>query len=172
MSVPVLEGPRRPDGRRVLVVDFNVPLSTAGSRPASAAPCPPCTGCRSRAPRSRSHLGLDRRAPDPRTRWTRCGPASRSWRRASSCSKNLRLQPGRTANDPAFVQELIAGRDAYVNDGAFRSVAPGPRLDRGPLPARPLAPVAREAEVLLGVRNDRHPFVAILGGPRSATSWV
>lgn len=83
--------------------------------------------------------------------------------------ENLRFQEGETSNDPAFVEELVAPAEAYVND-AFGSchrahasiVGPPERL---PSAAGPLV----EAEVtnlskLLG--DVERPFVVVLGGAK------
>ena len=48
-------------------------------------------------------------------------------------TENLRFDPGEKANDPALVQRLIAGFDAYV-DEAFGAAHPRPRLHRRAAP--------------------------------------
>lgn len=83
--------------------------------------------------------------------------------------ENLRFNPGETSNDPAFVAELIAGHDAYVND-AFGASHRSHASIVGPpahLPSAAGRLLAKEVEVLLGVRNQaRKPFVAIMGGSK------
>jgi phosphoglycerate kinase len=84
--------------------------------------------------------------------------------------ENLRFDPGEEGNDAAFVESLCNGFDAFVNDAfgaSHRSHASivGPPAEGLPSAAGRL--LAREVEVLLGLRNhpDR-PFVAILGGSK------
>jgi len=83
--------------------------------------------------------------------------------------ENLRFDPGETANDPAFVQQLIEGMDAYVNDAfgashrAHASIVGPPKF----LPSAMGRLLQREVEVLLSLRNKpKHPFVAVLGGAK------
>ena len=83
--------------------------------------------------------------------------------------KNLRFSPGETGNDPAFVAELVAGQDLYVNDAfgashrAHASIV-GPPLT---LPSAAGRLLEKEVEVLLGCRNEpRRPFISILGGSK------
>jgi phosphoglycerate kinase len=82
---------------------------------------------------------------------------------------NLRFDPGETANDPAFVQTLIAGQDLYVNDAfgashrAHASIVGPPQF----LPSAAGRLLQREVEVLLPLRTDpKRPFVVILGGSK------
>ncbi len=82
---------------------------------------------------------------------------------------NLRFDPGETANDPAFVQELIAGQDLYVNDAfgashrAHASIVGPPQF----LPSAAGRLLQREVEVLLPLRTEpKRPFVVILGGSK------
>ena len=83
--------------------------------------------------------------------------------------ENLRFNSGETANDPAFVAELIEGRDFYVNDAfgashrSHASIVGPPQF----LPSAAGRLLARETEVLLGLRKKpRRPFVAVLGGAK------
>ncbi len=83
--------------------------------------------------------------------------------------ENLRYDKGEEGNDPAFVAHLIEGHDLYVNDAfgashrAHASIVGPPRH----LPSAAGRLLAREAEVLLGLRrNPRRPFVAIMGGSK------
>jgi phosphoglycerate kinase len=82
---------------------------------------------------------------------------------------NLRFDPGETEDAPAFVTELVAGHDLYVNDAfgashrAHASIVGPPRT----LPSAAGRLLAREVEVLLGVReHPKRPFVAITGGAK------
>ena len=83
--------------------------------------------------------------------------------------ENLRYDPGEESTDPGFVATLVDGFDAYVNDAfgashrAHASIVGPPRT----LPSAAGRLLAREVEVLLGLRNEpRRPFVAILGGSK------
>ncbi len=82
---------------------------------------------------------------------------------------NLRFDPGETANDPAFVQKLIDGHDAYVND-AFGASHRSHASIVGPpefLPSAAGRLLHREVEVLGNLAsNPRRPFVAIMGGSK------
>jgi len=82
---------------------------------------------------------------------------------------NLRFDPGEKANDPAFVQQLIAGQDAYVND-AFGACHREHASIVGPpqhLPSAAGRLVAKEVEILGGIRaSAKRPFVGILGGAK------
>ena len=174
MDFPRLEDLGDLDGRRVLVrCDFNVPLAngviTDDLRIRAAVPTlrylldagAHVTAC--------SHLGRPRGAPDPawslepvRTRLADLAPGV-------DLLENLRFDPGETAADPAFVAQLVAGRDAYVNDAfgashrAHASVVGPPRH----LPSAAGRLLAREVEVLGGLRTSaRRPFVGILGGAK------
>ncbi len=82
---------------------------------------------------------------------------------------NLRFDAGETANDPAFVQKLIDGHDAYVNDAfgashrSHASIVGPPQF----LPSAAGRLLHREAEVLGNLANNpRRPFVAIMGGSK------
>jgi len=82
---------------------------------------------------------------------------------------NLRFDPGEKANDPAFVQQLIADQDAYVND-AFGACHREHASIVGPpqhLPSAAGRLVAKEVEILGGIRaSAKRPFVGILGGAK------
>jgi phosphoglycerate kinase len=86
-------------------------------------------------------------------------------------SDNLRFDPGEKTNDPAFVQRLIQGFDAYV-DEAFGAAHRSDASIVGPpqfLPSAAGLRFAREIEVLGGILQDpRRPFVAVVGGAKVA----
>ncbi|HEY8544651.1 MAG TPA: phosphoglycerate kinase [Acidimicrobiales bacterium] len=174
MSVPTLEDLPPLDGRRVLLrADFNVPLSdgkiTDDLRIRAALPTirwlldqgAHVTAC--------THLGRPKGKPDPkysvepvRRRLAELAPGV-------ELLENLRYDPGEEANDPAFVAKLIDGFDAYVNDAfgashrAHASIVGPPKF----LPAAAGRLLAKEVEVLLGLRNDpKRKFTAILGGSK------
>jgi phosphoglycerate kinase len=116
-----------------------------------------------------THLGRPKGKPDPkysldpvRARLAELAPGV-------DLLENLRFDPGEEANDPAFVQKLIQGFDAYVNDAfgashrAHASVVGPPAF----LPSAAGRLLAREVDVLLGLRDEpRRPFVAVLGGSK------
>ena len=174
MGVPQLEDLGDLDGRRVLVrADFNVPLQggeiTDDLRIRAAIPTLAWLQERGAVVTACSHLGRPKGAPDPafamapvRARLAELAPGV-------ELLENLRFNPGETTNDPAFVQELIAGQDAFVNDAfgashrAHASIVGPPRF----LPSAAGRLLAREVEVLLPLRAEpRRPFVVILGGSK------
>jgi phosphoglycerate kinase len=83
--------------------------------------------------------------------------------------ENLRFDPGETSNDPAFVDKIVQGIDAYVND-AFGASHRSHASIVGPPQRVPSAMgrlLEKEVDVLLGLRNrPKHPFVAVLGGAK------
>lgn len=172
--IPQLEDLPELDGKSVLLrADFNVPLDgqtiTDDLRIRAALPTIAWLQERGARVTACSHLGRPKGAPDPafnmdpvRTRLAELAPGV-------ELLENLRFNPGETANDPAFVAELVAGHDAYVNDAfgashrAHASIVGPPKH----LPSAAGRLLAREAEVLLGLReHPRRPFVAVLGGAK------
>jgi phosphoglycerate kinase len=86
-------------------------------------------------------------------------------------TENLRFDPGEKANDPAFVQRLIAGFDAYVDEAfgaahrAHASIVGPPRF----LPSAAGLRFAKEIEILGGIlEQPARPFVAVVGGAKVA----
>ncbi len=82
---------------------------------------------------------------------------------------NLRFHSGEEANDPRFIEQLVAGQDIYVNDAfgashrSHASITGPPQL----LPSAAGRLLQNEVEILLRVRNKpKRPFVAILGGSK------
>jgi phosphoglycerate kinase len=173
-GVPQLEDLGDVAGKRVLVrCDFNVPIRdgqiTDDLRIRAALPTIEWLQQQGAVVTTCSHLGRPKGAPDPafsmdpvRARLAELAPGV-------ELLENLRFNAGETANDPAFVAELVAGQDAYVNDAfgaSHRSHASivGPPLT---LPSAAGRLLEKEVEVLLGLRNDpRRPFIAILGGSK------
>jgi len=85
--------------------------------------------------------------------------------------ENLRFDPGEKANDSSFVQRLIEGFDAYVDEAfgaahrAHASIVGPPRF----LPSAAGLRFAREVEVLGGIlEHPARPFVAVVGGAKVA----
>ena len=173
-GVPELEDLGDVDGKSVLLrADFNVPVRdgriTDDLRIRAALPTIEWLTSRGAKVTACTHLGRPKGAPDPafsvepvRERLAELAPGV-------ELLDNLRFNPGETANDPAFVQELIAGHDLYVNDAfgashrAHASIVGPPQF----LPSAAGRLLAREVEVLLGVREEpQRPFVAITGGAK------
>jgi phosphoglycerate kinase len=174
MSVPQLEDLGDLDGRRVLLrADFNVPIRHGeiadDLRIRAALPTIEWLQAHGAIVTACTHLGRPNGMIDPalsvapvRARLTEYAPGV-------ELLENLRFNLGETANDPAFVQELIVGQDVYVNDAfgashrAHASIVGPPRF----LPSAAGRLLAREVEVLLPMRSDpARPFVVILGGAK------
>jgi phosphoglycerate kinase len=180
-GLPVLDDLPDVDGKRVLVrVDFNVPLHIAVRGQATVADD---FRIRAALPTLRrlqeegaevvaaSHLGRPGGAPD--RRWE-MDPVRR--RLEALCpgiglTENLRFDPWEKADDPAFVQQLIQGFDAYV-DEAFGAAHRRHASIVGPpqfLPSAAGLRFAREVEVLGGLLGaPARPFVAVVGGAKVA----
>jgi phosphoglycerate kinase len=174
MSVPTLEDLGDVAGKRVLLrADFNVPIADGeivdDFRIRAALPTIGWLTERGATVTACTHLGRPKGAPDPkysvepvRQRLAELAPGV-------ELLENLRFDPGETANDPVFVQSLIAGQDLYVNDAfgashrAHASIVGPPQF----LPSAAGRLLQREVEVLLPLRTDpQRPFVVILGGSK------
>lgn len=179
MGVPLLEDLGDLEGRHVLVrADLNVPLEPGpDGRPTVAddfrlrAALPTISWLEARGARVAccSHLGRPSASDDLRFSMAPVRDALRALSPHTEVLENLRLDPGEVANDPAFVDRLVKGFDAYVNDAfgvAHRIhasvVGPPTRL-----PSAAGRCLVREVEVL-GSLLDRppRPFVAVLGGSK------
>jgi len=173
-QIPHLEDLGDLDGKRVLVrADFNVPLSdgqiTDDLRIRAALPTLTWLQERGAHVGACSHLGRPQGHADPRYEMTPVRDRLAELAPGVELLENLRFDPGETANDPAFVDRLVAGMDAYVNDAfgashrAHASIVGPPER----LPSAAGRLMAREVEVLLGLRdNPRRRFVAVLGGAK------
>lgn len=169
------------DGASVLVrVDFNVPVRAVGDgAPAVAddfrirAALPTLRHLLDQGARvtTCTHLGRPKGAPDPR--WDMAPVRDRLAELAPEVQllDNLRFDPGEEAGDRAFVDKLVNGHDAYVNDAfgvshrAHASVV-GPPAE---LPSAAGFLVEHEIEALgtlLG--SPDRPFVAVVGGAKVA----
>jgi phosphoglycerate kinase len=174
MSVPVLEDLGDVEGRAVLVrADFNVPLAdgeiTDDLRIRAALPTIEWLLERGAKVTVCSHLGRPKGAPDPKYSMEPVRRRLAELAPGVTLLENLRFDPGETANDPAFVAELVAGQDAYVLDAfgaahrAHASVVGPPKT----LPSAAGRLLQREVEVLMPLRDDpARPFVVILGGSK------
>ena len=173
-GVPELEDLPDPSGKAVLVrVDFNVPLSagviTDDLRIRAALPTITWLQDHGATVTCCTHLGRPKGEPNPkysvdpvRTRLAELAPGV-------ELLENLRFDAGEEGNDDAFVARLIDGYDLYVNDAfgashrSHASIVGPPRF----LPSAAGRLLAKEVEVLLGIRNDpARPFVAIVGGSK------
>ena len=180
LPVPQLEDLGPLDGRSVLVrVDFNVPLAGGGSgavaeiaddlRIRAALPTLRWLQRQGAAVTACTHLGRPRGSPDPRYS---IEPVRRRLAELApdvELLENLRFDAGETAGDPAFVDRLVEGHDAYVNDAFGASHRPHASIVGPPrrLPSAAGRLLAREVEVLGGLRESpRRPFVAVLGGAK------
>src|SRR6202044_4045373 len=114
------------DGRRVLVrVDFNVPLHIGVRGRATVADDFRITAALPTLRRLQeegadvvacSHLGRPGGRPDPRWEMDPVRARLQTLCAGVELTENLRFDPGEKANDPAFVQRLIQGFDAYVDE--------------------------------------------------------
>ncbi|MDQ3738075.1 MAG: phosphoglycerate kinase [Actinomycetota bacterium] len=162
------------DGARVLVrTDFNVPLEggriTDDFRIRAALPTIEWLTEHGADVVCASHLGRPKGRPadefsmEPvRRRLAELAPDV-------ELLENLRFDAGEESNDAAFVDRMVDGMDAYVND-AFGASHRAHASIVGPpahLPSAMGRLLEREVEVLLGLRlRPRRPFVAILGGAK------
>ena len=177
--VPQLEDLLPLDGKRVLVrADFNVPLREGADgtreivddlRIRAALPTIQWLQQQGATVTACSHLGRPKGAPDPKYSMDPVRARLAELAPGVELLENLRFDPGETGNDDAFVQRLIAGQDAYVNDAfgashrAHASIVGPPKH----LPSAAGRLLAKEVEILGGLRDDaRSPFLAILGGAK------
>ncbi len=180
-GLPLLEDLPDVRGRRVLVrVDFNVPLEDDPDVPGvrrvaddfrirTALPTLRLLLERGAEVTACSHLGRPKGAPDARFDMAPVRARLDELAPGVTLLENLRFSPGETANDPAFVDELVSGQDAYVNE-AFGASHRAHASIVGPparLPSAAGRELAREVEVLGGlVASPARPFVAVVGGAK------
>jgi phosphoglycerate kinase len=174
VSVPTLEDLGDLAGKRVLLrADFNVPLRdgviTDDLRIRAALPTIAWLQEAGATVTACSHLGRPKGEPDPRYAMAPVRERLAELAPGVELLENLRFSPGETANDPAFVAELIAGQDAYVLD-AFGAAHRSHASVVGPpqfLPSAAGRLLQREVEVLMPLRSDpARPFVVVLGGSK------
>ena len=161
-------------GKRVLVrTDFNVPMEngeiTDDFRIRAALPTINWLTERGAQVVTCSHLGRPKGQPNPKYSMDAVRARLAQLAPGVELLENLRFDAGEEANDPAFVAKLVEGMDAYVDDAfgachrAHASIVGPPQT----LPSAMGLLLAKEVEVLLGLRNDpKHPFVAVLGGSK------
>ena len=178
-GIPLLEDLPDLEGKRVLVrVDFNVPLHIGVRGRATVADDFRITAALPTLRRlqdegaevvAASHLGRPAGAPAPRWEMDPVRARLEALCPGIGLTENLRFDPGEKANDPAFVQRLIQGFDAYVDEAfgaahrAHASIVGPPQF----LPSAAGLRFAKEVEVLGGIlEQPARPFVAIVGGAK------
>ena len=174
IDVPRLEDLGDLSGKSVLVrADFNVPISdghiTDDLRIRAAVPTLRYLLAAGASVTACTHLGRPKGEPNPAYSVEPMRAKLAEWLPEVILLDNLRFDPGETANDPAFVQALIEGHDAYVNDAfgashrAHASIVGPPQF----LPSAAGRLLHREVEVLGGMNDrPRRPFVAVMGGSK------
>ena len=174
VDVPRLEDLGDLSGKSVLVrADFNVPISdghiTDDLRIRAAVPTLRYLLAAGASITACTHLGRPKGEPDPAYSVEPVRAKLAEWLPEVILLDNLRFDPGETANDPAFVQALIEGHHAYVNDAfgashrAHASIVGPPQF----LPSAAGRLLHREVEVLGGMNDrPRRPFVAVMGGSK------
>lgn len=181
-GIPLLEDLPPLEGKRVLVrVDFNVPLvpHADGGPPRveddfrirAALPTLEWLMAQGAAVTACTHLGRPKGRPDPRYDVAPVRARLGELAAGVELLQNLRFDPGEEANDPAFVDHLVAGFDAYVND-AFGAAHRAHASIVGPparLPSAAGRLLAREVEMLGALLGSpAHPFIAVVGGAKVA----
>ena len=125
MKLPVLEDLGDVRGKKVLVrTDFNVPLSgpddareiTDDFRIRAALPTIEWLRERGANVVCASHLGRPKGAPSKKYSMAPVRARLAVLAPGVELLENLRFSPGEEGNDDAFVREIVAGVDAYVND--------------------------------------------------------
>lgn len=176
MRLPQLEDLPSVSGKRVLVrSDLNVPLSDGtiddDFRIRQSLPTWQWLVDQGATVTVCAHLGRPNGAPDPQWSIAPVRDLVQQLVPGVEVLENLRFQSGETANDPAFVQQLIEGQDVYVNDAfgaahrAHASIVGPPHF----LPSAAGRLLAREVDVLGGLLTEpSRPFVAVLGGAKVA----
>ncbi len=174
IDVPRLEDLGDLSGKSVLVrADFNVPISdgriTDDLRMRAAVPTLRYLLAAGASVTACTHLGRPTGERDPAYSVDPVRAKLAEWLPEVILLDNLRFDPGETANDPTFVQALIEGHDAYVNDAfgashrAHASIVGPPQF----LPSAAGRLLHREVEVLGGMNDrPRRPFVAVMGGSK------
>jgi phosphoglycerate kinase len=184
VGLPLLDDLPDVGGRRVLVrVDFNVPLGHRDDgggeqvvveddfRIRASVPTLSWLMERGAEVTACTHLGRPKGMVDPRFD---VGPVRDRLAQIApgvALLDNLRFDPGEEANDPGFLDRLVHGYEAYVND-AFGASHRAHASIVGPPTRLPSAAgflLAREVEVLGGLLDaPSRPFVVVVGGAKVA----
>jgi phosphoglycerate kinase len=180
-GLPLLDDLGELDGRRVLVrVDFNVPLERTASggwsvaddyRIRASLPTLEWLVARGATVVCCTHLGRPSGPDDGACQLTPVRDALEALCPGVALLENLRFDPGEPTNASGFVDRLVEGFDAYVNDAfsvahrAHASVVGPPAR----LPSAAGLRLAEEVAVLTDlVAAPTRPFVAVLGGAKVA----
>lgn len=174
MSVPRLEDLGDLGGKRVLLrADFNVPIRDGvisdDLRIRAALPTIKWLQKQGATVTACSHLGRPKGEVNPSYSLDPVRARLNELVEGVEVLPNLRFNPGETGNDPAFVQELIAGQDVYVNDAFGASHREHASIVGPPqhLPSAAGLLLGKEVEILGGMRAAaKRPFVAVLGGAK------
>jgi phosphoglycerate kinase len=173
-GVPVLEDLGDVTGKHVLVrCDFNVPVHdgaiTDDLRIRAALPTlkhlldhgARVTAC--------THFGRPKGLPDPKYSVDPIRKRLHELAPEVNLLENLRYDAGEEGNDPHFIDRLMDGIDAYVNDAfgashrAHASIVGPPRF----VPSAAGRLLAKEVDVLGGLLSKpRRPFVVVMGGAK------
>lgn len=181
-GLPLLEDLPPLEGKKVLVrADFNVPLVRHNDegvaevaddfRIRAALPTLEWLKARGAMVTTCTHLGRPKGKVDPRYDVAPVRARLAELAPGVGLLENLRFDPGEESGDLRFVDELVDGFDAYVNDAfgsshrAHASIVGPP----GRLPSAAGRLLAREVEVLGGLlAAPERPFVALVGGAKVA----
>jgi phosphoglycerate kinase len=182
MDLPLLEDLPSVEGKRVFVrADFNVPIvgGVITDDLRIRLPIETLTWLLDHGAAKvtvASHLGRPKGKPDPkysvepvRQRLEQLLAEQNADVSRVELLENLRYDAGEEGNDPAFVEQLVAGQDMYVDDAfgaahrAHASIVGPP----GRLPSAAGRVLAREVKILDGLLHGAaRPFVAVLGGSK------
>lgn len=179
--MPHLEDLPDPSGRHVLLrADFNVPLRTDADghhvidddfRVRATLPTIEWLSSRGAKVTICSHLGRPGGHPDERYSLAPVRDILAKLAPGVDLLENLRFDPGEEANDPAFVDKLVAGQQLYVDD-AFGASHRAHASIVGPpsrLPSAGGRLLVREVEALGSLLDHPpRPFVVVIGGAKVA----
>jgi phosphoglycerate kinase len=172
--VPVLEDLPPLAGKRVLLrADFNVPVQdgriTDDLRIRAALPTITWLQEQGATVVACTHFGRPKGTANPKYSVASIRARLAELAPGVELLENLRFDPGEEGNDAAFVDQLVTGFDAYVNDAfgashrAHASIVGPPQH----LPSAAGRLLAKEVQVLLDLReHPNRPFVAVLGGSK------
>jgi len=179
-GLPLLEDLSPVEGKRVLLrVDFNVPLGPPGPdglatveddfRIKAALPTINWLIAHGAQVTACTHLGRPDGKPDPAFSVEPLRRVLSQFAPTVELMENLRFDPGETSNDPNFVDRLVEGFAAFVNDAfgashrAHASVVGPPTR----LPSAAGRLLEREVQVLGDLLHEpTRPFVAMVGGAK------
>lgn len=180
-GVPLLADLLPLEGKRVLVrTDFNVPLAQGAGGAVAVeddfrirAALPTLEWLRSHGAHvaACTHLGRPNGKPDPRYDVQPVRDRLAQLAPGVALLPNLRFDPGEESCDAAFVDRLVDGFDAYVNEAFACSHRPHASIvgPPGRLPSAGGFLLAREVEMLGRLLDSPpRPFVVVIGGAKVA----